>query len=193
MGNNWTTTPISTPVTGIYASQTDMQSVFGVNNIAVWSNRDNSIPNNADGSPAADVTQIQQALNRTDAFINWLASVYKYKTPILSTIDQWARLNHLAAEDAGIELYLGRGINDEARGEAGKFQGRRQQLRGYTTGGKKIMGEIEEFFVEGIPDAARITQNVTRVPEVILSPVIAPWGSGSNPIPLRSTDVPTIP
>jgi len=194
MGNSFATTPSSSPAAGHYAVQSDIENVFGTYNVAMWSNRDDKLAPNSDGSPQPDINQIQQALNRTDAFINWMGSQFKYGTPLPTTITQWARLNYLAAEDAGVELYLARGVIDENKDEAGKFAARRRQLRGYTNaGGKWIPGEIEEFFIAGVGGATRVSGvNVTRSPEVVLSPVAVPYGT-STPNIFQSNQIPTIP
>jgi len=58
-----TATPINAgSAAGIYASQSDVESQFGINNILVWSQLDNT-------QTTADVSRIQQSLDYADGRI----------------------------------------------------------------------------------------------------------------------------
>lgn len=148
MGNAFSTTPITGEASGIYSAQDDVEEIYGDVNVAIWSSLDgeNAVPN---------VDRIQSALNATDSYVNWLATLYGYATPIPNTIANWSRLSRLAAEDAGVELYIARGLPDEdQKGWGGKMARRRTELRGDPKTGSR--GEIENFFRIGVVGATRL-------------------------------------
>jgi phage gp36-like protein len=103
-----TGTPVSeSPVSGRYASQSDVESQFGVNNVRVWSQLDNSVT-------TADESRIQQALNFADArIISTFANFGNYVTPLAPLGTDAALVTRWAAVIAGAWLYQSRGLRDD--------------------------------------------------------------------------------
>ena len=82
-----------------YAQQSDIENVFGPNNVAAWSRYDPGAP-----SGAADTTRIAAALAYADAEINSFFADGPYALPLVcsisaSTIANWAGVI------AGVWLY----------------------------------------------------------------------------------------
>jgi hypothetical protein len=167
--------------TGYYAVESDIDNVYGSFNVALWSNKNGQAQTDGNGNPVADETQVQAALNAIDAKINYLASIYKYATPLPTTIANWPQLNQLAAEAAGIKLYIARGIQDSGNDQTGKFEARWNAVMGYVNAaGKEIPGEIERMFIDkAFADAPR-KATVTAAPFVVISPTITPYRSSSS-------------
>jgi phage gp36-like protein len=92
---------------GRYAAQSDIESQFGIDNVRVWSQLDNT-------QPTADVTRIQQALDFADgkiisAFINF----GNYVTPLAPLGSDAVLVTRWAAIIAGAWLYQSRGLRDD--------------------------------------------------------------------------------
>lgn len=153
--------------TGIYSNEDAIVAVYGIRNVSAWSNLDSDVSQDA----PPDETHVQSALGATDAYINWMATLYGYAIPVANTITNWTRLARLGAEDAGIELYIARGLADDAsKGWAGKMAQRRKELRGDELNEK--MGAIERFFYEAVDGAA-----------------LAPGGVSENTLVIGSSNV----
>jgi phage gp36-like protein len=102
-----TATPIeSGPAIGRYAQQSDVESQFGVNNVRIWSQLDNT-------QTVADVSRIQQALNFADAkIISTFANYGNYVTPLAPLGTDAAMVTRWAAVISGAWLYQSRGLRD---------------------------------------------------------------------------------
>lgn len=103
-----TATPITAgSAVGIYAAQSDVESQFGIDNVRVWSQLDNT-------QTAADVSRIQQALNYADGkIISTFANYGNYVTPLAPLGTDVALVTRWAAVIAGAWLYQSRGLRDE--------------------------------------------------------------------------------
>jgi phage gp36-like protein len=71
----------ATPVTsgdasGYYATQDDVENRFGIDNIRIWSQLDNTVE-------TADETRIQAALDYADAYINAFFRGSQYAAPLV--------------------------------------------------------------------------------------------------------------
>ncbi|MDP9175564.1 MAG: DUF1320 domain-containing protein [Planctomycetota bacterium] len=102
-----TATPITTgSATGKYAAQSDIESQFGTNNIATWSQLDNT-------QTTPDINRIQQSLNYADARIISLFATYgNYATPLAPIGTDVTLVTRWAAIIAGAWLYQSRGLSD---------------------------------------------------------------------------------
>ena len=108
---------IATPITagsaaGIYAAQSDVESQFGIDNVQVWSQLDNT-------QSSADISRIQQAMNYADGkIISAFANFGNYVTPLSPIGTDIALVTRWAAVIAGAWLYQSRGIrDDDAQGD----------------------------------------------------------------------------
>jgi phage gp36-like protein len=103
-----TATPISSgSASGRYAAQSDIESQFGIDNVRVWSQLDNS-------QTTADVSRIQQALNFADGkIISAFANFGNYVTPLVPIGTDAVIVTRWAAVIAGAWLYQSRGLRDE--------------------------------------------------------------------------------
>jgi hypothetical protein len=100
-------TPVPTsPAVGRYAAQTDVESQFGITNVQVWSQLDNSLT-------TADFGRIQSALNYADArIISAFINFGNYVTPLSPQGADIALVTRWAAIFAGAWLYQSRGLRD---------------------------------------------------------------------------------
>jgi phage gp36-like protein len=100
-------TTISPPAAvGRYASQSDIESQFGIDNVRVWSQLDNSLT-------TADLTRIQSALDFADAkIISTFAQFGNYATPLNPINEGIPLARRWAAVIAGTWLYQSRGLRD---------------------------------------------------------------------------------
>lgn len=102
----------ATPITGgsaagRYAAQSDVESQFGIDNIRVWSQLDNS-------QTAADVSRIQLALDYADGkIISTFMNFGNYVTPLAPIGTDAALVTRWAAVIAGAWLYQSRGLRDD--------------------------------------------------------------------------------
>src|ERR1700722_17670294 len=103
-----TATPISAgSAAGRYAAQSDVESQFGIDNVRVWSQLDNS-------QTTADVSRIQQSLDFADGkIISTFANFGNYVTPLAPIGTDAALVTRWAAVIAGAWLYQSRGLRDE--------------------------------------------------------------------------------
>lgn len=103
-----TATPIDEgSAAGRYAAQCDVESQFGIDNIRVWSQLDNT-------QATADVARIQQALNYADGMIiSTFANFGNYVTPLAPIGTDAVLVTRWAAVIAGAWLYQSRGMRDE--------------------------------------------------------------------------------
>lgn len=103
-----TATPISAgSAAGLYAAQSDVESQFGIDNVRVWSQLDNS-------QTIADVSRIQLALDFADGkIISTFANFGNYVTPLAPIGTDAALVTRWAAVIAGAWLYQSRGLRDD--------------------------------------------------------------------------------
>jgi hypothetical protein len=106
-----TATPITAgSASGRYAAQGDVESQFGIDNVRVWSQLDNS-------QTIADVSRIQQSLNFADGkIISTFANFGNYVTPLAPIGTDAALVTRWAAVIAGAWLYQSRGLRDDGAG-----------------------------------------------------------------------------
>lgn len=165
---------------GWYSDQAGIVERFGSYNVAIWSNLDNVNGNNSGVIPVINVAQVQQCINSSDAAINLLAATYNRQTPVPKSIQQWPSLYDLACYDAGIRVYESRGVmSDDSKAFDSKFAAKKCELWGDRM--KKIKGAFQIFFTnwQAIQDAPRVATQ-TNVPQVVLNPVVAPYGTGQG-------------
>ncbi len=79
-------------------------------------------------------------------------------------------------------LYTKRGMLDDVPKSAGKFAGLRD----------KAYAAIKEILVNKIPTVNR-GRGYAPHPAVVISPVFAPYGSGSNAFPIQGSMIPEVP
>ncbi|MGA2232317.1 MAG: phage protein Gp36 family protein [Tepidisphaeraceae bacterium] len=109
--------------TGLYSAQADVEDIFGVTNIAIWSQLDPTQP-----PGTADVNRIQRALDYADArIISFFRNYGNYITPLAPQNNDVTLVTRWAATLAGIWLYESRGLRDDTR-EANKFTALAQQV-----------------------------------------------------------------
>jgi phage gp36-like protein len=103
-----TATPICAgSAVGRYAAQSDVESQFGIDNVRVWSQLDNS-------QTAANVSRIQLALDYADGrIISTFANFGNYVTPLAPIGTDAALVTRWAAVIAGAWLYQSRGLRDD--------------------------------------------------------------------------------
>jgi phage gp36-like protein len=91
---------------GRYASQSDMESQFGIDNVRVWSQLDNA-------QTTADLSRIQRSLDFADAkIISTFAGYGNYVTPLSPIGADALIVARWAAVIAGAWLYQSRGLRD---------------------------------------------------------------------------------
>jgi phage gp36-like protein len=103
-----TATPITAgSAVGIYAAQSDVESQFGIDNVRVWSQLDNT-------QTSADVSRIQQSLDYADGrIISAFANFGNYVMPLAPLGTDVALVTRWAAVIAGAWLYQSRGLRDD--------------------------------------------------------------------------------
>lgn len=155
--------------TGYYTSQSAAESIYGATNIAKWSNKGDS------AAGTADLTAIQDALNRTDREFDRVFRFYKYATPIATTVVDFGNISDLAAEYMGVLLYEARGLRDNTRGAKsdpanwdGKMEGHRVHVMGDI--GENLIGELQRLCMNGIQGAARLNGSFSNAPFVQMPP-----------------------
>lgn len=129
-----TATPIDFgSAVGRYAAQSDVESQFGVDNVRVWSQLDNSVT-------TADVSRIQTALDFADAkIISAFMNFGNYVTPLAPIGTDAALVTRWASVIAGAWLYQSRGLReDDAQTDhvAGLKAGVETEMLAYRSGEK---------------------------------------------------------
>lgn len=97
-------------VGGYYAAQGDVQDIYGISNIASWSQLDENV-SNGNGNPIADGTRIQKALLMADDYINTFLLGGQLSVPIVSSPMPLTVVD-IAARYAGWWLYTSRGFDE---------------------------------------------------------------------------------
>jgi phage gp36-like protein len=92
-----------------YAAQSDIEDIFGITNVAVWSQLDPTQP-----PGAADTDRIQTALNYASAkIISFFFNQGNYATPLVPLNNDVLLVTRWAATLAGVWLYQSRGLRDD--------------------------------------------------------------------------------
>lgn len=99
---------------GIYIGSADVEAVWGVDNVARWSNLDND-------DAAANERRIQAAIDTAERIINDRFTGSRYAVPLSATTDRLFQVIDWAAKLAGVWLYQNRGIRDEDDQTSGKM------------------------------------------------------------------------
>lgn len=90
-----------------YSTQTDIEDIFGVTNVAVWSQLNESTSRAATGVPAADTARIARAITYADAIIDGRFRGWRYSlpfAPVPTEVVNWS------ATISGVWLYRSRGM-----------------------------------------------------------------------------------
>jgi phage gp36-like protein len=99
----FTLTPIAPPVAGGYATQADLQDLFGQDNIATWSQLDNT-------AVGPDLSRLLKALLFADSVIDDALRGGPCALPLTAAGGSTpALVTHWAATIAGVWLYQSRG------------------------------------------------------------------------------------
>src|ERR1700683_891571 len=126
--------------TGIYSSQCDIEDLFGVTNVAVWSQLDPTQP-----PGTADTTRIQRALDYSDArIISFFRNFGNYVTPLVPLNTDVNLVKRWGATLAGVWLYESRGLRDDTK-DGNKF----------TTMARQTIAEMGAYRAQDKLDAAR--------------------------------------
>jgi phage gp36-like protein len=102
-----TLTTIPSGAQGYYAAQSDIESVFGPANVAMWSQLDPT-------QSTPDTSRVQAALDNADAQVNAFFRDGPYIVPLADAADA-PITTHWAAVLAGAWLYFSRGLRDDNR------------------------------------------------------------------------------
>jgi hypothetical protein len=95
----------------MYAAQSDIEDIFGITNVAVWSQLDPTQP-----PGTADTDRIQRALDYADARIIAFFRVHgNYATPLVPLNSDADLVTRWDATLAGVWLYESRGLRDDTK------------------------------------------------------------------------------
>ena len=123
-----------------YAAQSDVEDIFGVTNVAVWSQLDPTQP-----PGTAETDRIQRALDYADArIVSFFRNYGNYATPLAPQNNDVDLVTRWAATLAGVWLYQSRGQRDDTP-EGNK----------YTAMAKQVLAEMGPYRAEDKLDAAR--------------------------------------
>lgn len=109
--------PGSTTPAGLWADLTNVQQIYGPDNIYLW-------PQNAT-SATPSATWQQGAFNRADQYILQMFSSYYFVPPTTDLTLTW-----IEAELVGVYLYEANGLQDAAKGIDGKMTAHRENAEG---------------------------------------------------------------
>ncbi|HUB27552.1 MAG TPA: hypothetical protein VL992_19155 [Tepidisphaeraceae bacterium] len=130
---------MSTPQ-GLFAQQSDIEDIFGVMNVAIWSQLDPTQP-----PGTADTDRIQTALNFADAkIVSFFRNYGNYVTPLSPQGNDIALVTRWDATLAGIWLYQSRGQRDDTK-DGNK----------YTKMAEAVIAEMGPYRAQDKLDAAR--------------------------------------
>lgn len=107
-----------------YSSQSDIENVFGTDNVRKWSNLDNNVT-------GANTTRIATAIALADRQIDNMLRRSKYAVPLQGTHGALVEVTNWSATLAGVWLYEARGLEDtnEITGQlVSKFSGHRRRV-----------------------------------------------------------------
>lgn len=107
MGNNFTMAAASavSPVSGRYANQSDVENLFGVENVKRWSQLDPDLT-------TVDATRVDAALDYAEGQIHTKLRGGIYAIPLVLTDESVELIKDIQARLAGVWLYESRGIDD---------------------------------------------------------------------------------
>ena len=95
----------------MYAQQSDIEDIFGVTNVAVWSQLDPTQP-----PGTADPNRIQSALDYAGArIVAFFRTQGNYATPLVPLNSAVDLVTRWAAVLAGVWLYESRGLRDDTK------------------------------------------------------------------------------
>ena len=134
-----------------YCIQSDIENLFGVENVARWSNLDNQ-------GATADAGRVAAGIAYAAALIDDRFRNSRYSVPLVALSGELAAITDLAARLAGCWLYESRGMADGAadRADAGGIAGHRRYVE--RSLGRYVAGQDQ---LAAVP--ARM---VTTVPQV---------------------------
>ena len=89
-----------------YITQSDIESVFGDDNIATWSNLDNT-------DATANTDRITSAISYAEAYIDDRFRLTQYRVPLQGNGVTLYIVKDWAAKLAGVWLYMSRGVRDD--------------------------------------------------------------------------------
>src|SRR5580700_3046280 len=106
-----------------YSAQSDVEDIFGVTNVAIWSQLDPTQP-----PGTADTTRIQRGIDEADArIISFFRNFGNYITPLIPQGTDVCVVTRWSATLAGIWLYDSRGQRDDTR-DGHKFEAMRRMI-----------------------------------------------------------------
>ncbi len=117
---------------GSYIGQTDIEDVFGQDNVAKWSQLDNDVN-------TADTSRITKSITYAEETVNDRFRNSRYAVPFTGTISE--KIKEWCAKLAGIWLYENRGIRD-TNTEGNKFTGMKddvnEEINKYLSGARQL-------------------------------------------------------
>jgi|ERR1700722_952469 len=129
-----------TTAQGLYAAQSDIEDIFGVTNVAIWSQLDPTQP-----PGTADVDRIQRALDYADAkIVSFFRNYGNYVTPLAPQNNDVTLVTRWDATLAGVWLYESRGLRDDTK-DGNK----------YTKMAEQVIAEMGPYRSQDKLDAAR--------------------------------------
>jgi uncharacterized protein DUF1320 len=126
-----------TTAQGLYAAQCDIEDIFGITNVAIWSQLDPTQP-----PGTADVTRIQRALDYSDAtIVSFFRNQGNYATPLAPLDTDATLVKRWSATLAGVWLYESRDLRDQAAtGKASAKEGNR-----YSQMAQQVIAEMGPY------------------------------------------------
>ncbi len=108
---------------GNYIVKSNIEAIYGVDNVAQWSNLDND-------DAQANTTRIDDAISYGEAYIDDAFRNGAYKLPIIGTTGSVPRIViDMAAKMAGVWLYNTRRIHNRSADEVGQIiQGHQDEV-----------------------------------------------------------------
>ncbi len=134
---------------GVYIVQSDIEKIFGVDNIRLWSNVEND-------DDDADTTIINAQITKSETKIEARFRGGRYAVPFVVTgTNGLEPIKELMARDAGVGIYLTRGSTssgEEAEEENDRMEKQAKRvekdLLGYLSSARTLDLEIQDQFGE---------------------------------------------
>src|SRR5580658_8315780 len=124
----------------MYAAQSDIEDIFGITNVAAWSQLDPTQP-----PGTADTDRIQRALDYADARLIAFFRIHgNYATPLVPLNSDVDLVTRWDATLAGVWLYESRGLRDDTK-DGNKF----------TAMARQTIAEMGAYRAQDKLDAAR--------------------------------------
>lgn len=105
-GNSFTMATASAVTTGSYISESDIDDMFGVENVTRWSQLDPDLV-------SRDTSRVSRAIERAESHIDDRFRGSQYVVPITGTSGVPSKVKEWACKRAGVWLYMSRGHLDE--------------------------------------------------------------------------------